>query len=283
MSDASEVGQWLRLTEAARRTGVNVASLRRWCASRDGEAFARRRGRGWEVNFGQLQWFLTAHRRAGSSSVRFQGFNFLGHVPNVRLKDASGWRFAIGNGTEPALIFSVWVSSELIQHLQANGYEVFQLLLRAGERLAEDKLLNPDELWQTDRTIELGWPDLSRLLTAAGRTPDFLLPSEAPFEEGVPIEYSLTARDFADKGLWVGSEYLVGDHTQFGDLIVDWTAEGGRRSVRTVRLKLPIDGDRRQAVMRALNSYRERCARLAIIPGAWAQQVQSRLGLSPPK
>ena len=99
---------------------------------------------------------------------------------------------------------NLWLGSELIKRLEHDGLEPLDLLLRGGEKLAEDKMLKPDDLWRKDHTIELIGRDRLRLLAAAERAPDFFLPSEAPDEQGAPILYELTASGFSS---WVG-DYL---------------------------------------------------------------------------
>jgi hypothetical protein len=190
------------------------------------------------------------------------------------LKDATGWRFAISNGTKEALLFTVWLSSELIERLEHDGSNPFDQLLRAGEKLAEDRMLKPDEMWRKHKTIELGIRDRVRLLIAAGRDPDFLLPSEAPLEAGVPILYELTASGF---GSWVGDYLTVSASSEFGDVIVDWSYSDGRRAVRTVRLKTPISATKREAVSAALRAYAERCRRQRSVAGEWVKAVEARL------
>lgn len=268
--------EWHEIEEAATELGLTVTTLRRWCRAPGSDAFARRRGaRTWEVNMTQLRAFQRARRGAGSSRIRFQGFNFLGQLPNPRLKDASGWRFAIGkDGAEPE-VFSIWVGSELIQRLKADGLDIVDALLRAGERLAEDKMLRPDKRWLDDRSIELDLKDRVSLLSAAGRAPDFLLPSEATraLEEGVPILYELTARDSG----WVGEYLTAADDAEFGDVVVDWSATSGRRMLSTIRLRKPIEGTKAERVARALEAYRQRCKRLGEVPGAWVRSVEARL------
>jgi len=266
-------GEWTTVERAAVALGLTVSTLRRWCRGPDGPAFARLSGRTWEVNMTPLQRYLQVRRRAGSSRIRFQGFNYLGLEPNPRLKDATGWRFAIGKDSQEPLLFKIWVGSELIQRLKVDGVDVFDALLRAGERLVEDKELRPDHLWLEERTIELAVEDRVRLLTAAGRAPDFLLPSEAPIEEGVPVLYEMTARDAGS----VGEYMAVHKHPELADLIVDWAAQAGRRLMSTVRLRLPIDGSSAEAVKRALAAYIDRCQRLGEVPGAWAREVEQRV------
>jgi hypothetical protein len=112
------------------------------------------------------------------------------------------------------LVFKVWVGSELIKRLETDGLAPFDLLLRAGERLAEDKMLKPDRLWEEQKAIELGWSDRVRLLTAAGRAPDFLLPSEAGSRSAVL--YELTA-----SSLEIGLRLPDDSTSEFGDVIVD--------------------------------------------------------------
>jgi hypothetical protein len=200
----------------------------------------------------QLREYQRTRRRAGASRIRFQGFNFLGLEPNPRLKDATGWRFALGKDGEEPLLFKIWVGSELIQRLKLDGVDVFDALLRAGERLVEDKELRPDRLWLEERVIELAFADRVRLLAAAGRAPDFLLPTEASPEEGVPVMYEMTARDAGSVG-----EYMpVHRHPEFADVIVDWSAQAGRRLLSTVRLRVPIDGAKAEVVTRALTAYK---------------------------
>lgn len=266
---------WAGLETVAAETGLAIATLRRWCASPDGAAFARKRGRNWEVEMGQLQAFLHVRRRAGSSRIRFRGFNFLGQQPNPRLKDAIGWRFAIGDGSDNAVIFSIWLGSELIKRLEHDGLEPLDLLLRGGEKLAEDKMLKPDDLWRKDRTIELFGRDRLRLLEAAGRVPDFLLPSEAPDEPGAPILYELSASGFSS---WVG-EYLhdAQSNPKFGDVVVDWSYSNGRRSVSTIRLPMPITGTKSEVTAAALDAYRDWCRRNRRVPGDWLKVVEARI------
>lgn len=267
--------RWGDLGTVAAENGLTLATLRRWCAGPDGPAFARKRGRNWEVERGQLQAFLHARRRAGSSRVRFQGFNFLGQQPNPRLKDATGWRFAIGDGSDNAVIFTIWLGSELIKRLEHDDLEPLDLLLRGGEKLAEDKMLKPDDLWRKDRTIELFGRDRLRLLAAAGRVPDFFLPSEAPDEAGAPILYELNAGSFSS---WVG-DYLQDKQSKpnFGDVVVDWSYSKGRREVSTIRLPMPIGGSKPQVVTAALSAYRVWCRRNRRLPGDWVRAVEARL------
>jgi hypothetical protein len=266
---------WGDLTTVAAEKGLTVATLRRWCAGPDGAAFARKRGRNWEVERAQLQAFLHGRRRAGSSRIRFQGFNFLGQQPNPRLKDATGWRFAIGDGSESPVIFSVWLGSELIKRLEYDGLAPLDLLLRGGEKLAEDKMLKPDDLWRADKTIELFPRDRLHLLAAAGRAPDFFLPSEAPDEPGVPILYELSASGFSS---WVG-DYLQDKQSnpKFGDAVVDWSYSNGRREVSTIRLPMPISGTKAEVVAAALGTYRDWCRRNHRLPGGWVKAVEARL------
>lgn len=267
--------RWGDLWTVAAENDLALATLRRWCAGPDGTAFARKRGRNWEVERGQLQAFLHARRRAGSSRVRFQGFNFLGQQPNPRLKDATGWRFAVGDGPDNAVIFTIWLGSELIKRLEHDGLEPLDLLLRGGEKLAEDKMLKPDDLWRRDSTIELSGRDRLRLLAAAGRAPDFYLPSEAPDEVGVPILYELNASGFSS---WVG-DYLQDKHSNptFGDVVVDWNYSNGRREVSTIRLAMPINGSKPRVVAAALAAYRGWCRRNRRLPGDWVTSVEARL------
>jgi hypothetical protein len=271
---AAQGAEWREVEQAAAELGLTVTTLRRWCRTPDGPVFARHRGRSWEVNMTQLREYLQVRRRAGASRIRFEGFNYLGLEPNPRLKDATGWRFALGrkDGEEP-LYFRIWVGSELIQRLKVDGVDVFDALLRAGERLVEDKELRPDRLWLEERTIELAIEDRVRLLTAAGRAPDFLLPGEADPEEGVPVLYEMTARDSGSVG-----EYMqVQKHPAFADLIVDWSAQAGRRLLSTIRLRLPIAGMSAEAVRRGLTAYKDRCRRLGQVPGVWLRDVEDRL------
>jgi hypothetical protein len=264
---------WRDVEKAAAELSLTVTTLRRWCRTPNGAAFARRRGRTWEVNMTQLREYQRTRRRAGASRIRFQGFNFLGLEPNPRLKDATGWRFALGKDGEEPLLFKIWVGSELIQRLKLDGVDVFDALLRAGERLVEDKELRPDRLWLEDQVIELAFADRLRLLAAAGRAPDFLLPTEASPEEGVPVMYEMTARDAGS----VGEFMPVHRHPEFADVIVDWTAQAGRRLLSTVRLRVPIVGTKAEVVTRALAAYKQRCRRLGEVPGLWLREVEERL------
>jgi hypothetical protein len=207
--------------------------------------------------------------------MRFQGFNFLGQQVNPRLKDATGWRFAIGKGTDDPVLFTIWMSTELMQLLKRDGLDPVDVVLRAGEKLAEDKMLKADRLWQVESTIEIGTKDRVQLLAAAGRAPDFLFPSEAPEEVGVPVLYEFTARDF---GSWVGDHLTSQATSDFADVIVDWDYADGRRVVRTVRMETPIGGTRTRVVEAALRAYEDRSRRLGRVPGDWVNRVKARLG-----
>lgn len=227
-----------------------------------------------------LERYLQVRRRAGSSRIEFRDFSYLGQQPNPGRKDAVGWRFALGKPDgRPAVPFQIWVGTELIQRLKLDGVDVFDALLAAGERLAEDKMLRPDKPWRDNHDIELTIADRVRLLAAAGRAPDFLLPSEAPLEEGVPVMFELTVRD----SVWVGEYLSTSRDAKFADVVVDWTYRSGRRILSTVRLlREPLEGlERVEAVIRALAAYRDRCRRLGIVPGTWAHDVELRMSGGP--
>jgi hypothetical protein len=270
--------EWTTVEQAAAALGLTVSTLRRWCRGQDSAPFARQIGRTWEVNMGTLQRYLAVRRRAGASRITFAGLNFLGEFPNPRPpRDAAGWRFVIGKPDGEQVLFKIWIGSELIARLRVDGVDVFDLMLRAAERLAEDKMLRPDRAWLERSEIELGIRDRVRLLTAAGRAPDFLLPGEAPMEEGVPVMYELTTRDSA----WVGEHMTTSKDAEFGDVVVDWIAKSGRRLVSTVRLRKPIVGSKSDVVRRALIAYRDRCRRLGQLPSVWANDVELRVSGDP--
>ena len=79
----------------------------------------------------------------------------------------------ISDGSDNVVIFSIWLGSELINRLEHDGLRL-DLLLRGGEKLAEDKMLKPDDLWRMDKTIELFGRDRLHLLAAAGASPGLL-------------------------------------------------------------------------------------------------------------
>jgi hypothetical protein len=219
--------------------------------------------------------YIEARRRAGStpSRVRLESVQYLGPAPNPRLKDADGWRFRIQTRVGEWVPFTIWMSGELLAILRHGGYEVGDLLMRGAERLAEDEMIRLNSL-PSGHSIELLAQDRLRLLMAAGRAPDFLLPGEAELEDGVPVLYEFGASGF---DFWVGDNLPVIGTNDYVDAVIDWSYSDGRRSVRTIRLQRSVPDTRSDMLRMAVRAYRARCERMGEYPGEWLAALVARV------
>lgn len=259
------------LTDAAARFGISPQTLRRLCGS--GQLKCTEDSRGWRVEPKEVENYLLARRPAGRQSVALW---LQGPAPNTRLRDGVGWLFKAAGRGGAQIPVQIWFSSELVQVLQQDDFDVRDVVVRAAEGLVSDALLESDEL-TPGQEILYGSADRSFVLRAAGLGDESYFSSDAPMEEGASIVYEFTARDYAQDGVWPGDSIDLGEDAPFVDVVVDIRPEGSARRVRTVRVtKGSTVSSRVKVIQDALRTYEARCRRLGLVLGLWTMQVASR-------